>query len=144
MIDTCTQERMENTMSKLEDKVVAKVKDWCDSNGVLYIKFTPFGSRGWPDTVVVFPGGFHLWIELKQKGKSPRKLQLYRMGQLATMGALAVWFDNEDACIDYMKDCLESAVETLRGDAMPEQPVPAPKPEDKKPRLILPFGSKEK
>ena len=103
-------------MPELEKNVVKRVKDWCDTHGVLYIKFTPFGSKGWPDTVIVFPGGFHLWVELKRKGKKPRKLQDYRMGQLATMGALAVWFDNADACIEYLEDCLDAAVETIKAE----------------------------
>ena len=121
-------------MSKLEADIVKKVKDWCDKNGVLYIKFTPFGSKGWPDTIIVFPGGFHLWLELKRLGKTPRKLQTYRMSQLATMGALCVWFDNWEACIDYLQDCLDSAVETMQ-----EIVAPPPKLEDLKPGLILPF-----
>jgi len=98
-------------MSQLEKDVVAKVKKWCDDNKVLYIKFTPFGSKGWPDTVLVFPGGFHLWVELKKKGKRPRKLQDHRMAQLAIQGALSVWFDDAEDCIDYLKDCLEAARE---------------------------------
>ena len=101
-------------MSQLAEKhIVAKVKQWCDKNGVLYIKFTPFGSKGWPDTIIVFPGGFHLWVELKRAGKTPRKLQAHRMQQLAAMGALCVWFDNIDSCIDYLQDCLDSAKETM-------------------------------
>lgn len=125
-------------MSSLEKNVVAKVKTWCDTHGILYIKFTPFGSKGWPDTIIVFPGGFHLWCELKRMGKKPTKLQVHRMQQLATMGALAVWFDNAAACIDYLEDCLASAVETMQGIV-----APAPNPEDKKPGLILPFGVKD-
>ena len=109
-------------MSALEKDVVKRVKDWCDKNGVLYIKFTPFGSKGWPDTIIVFPGGFHLWVELKRAGKKPRPLQQHRMGQLAVMGALAVWFDNADAAIEYLQDCLDSAMETM--DEMGTTPVP--------------------
>ena len=123
-------------MSKLEADLVKKVKQWCDKNGVLYIKFTPFGSKGWPDTIIVFPGCFHCWVELKRLGKTPRKLQTYRMGQLATMGALAVWFDNADACIDYLQDCLDAAMQTMQGTVAPELP-------EKKAGLILPFGVKD-
>ena len=122
-------------MSQLEKEIVAKVKKWCEVNDVLYIKFTPFGSKGWPDTIVVFPGGFHLWVELKAKGKKPRPLQLHRMSQLAIMGALPVWFDNADQCISYMKDCLDSARETMES-LKNEEPV------KKKPGIILPFKDK--
>jgi hypothetical protein len=127
-------------MSNLESDVVAKVKAWCEKNGVLYIKFTPFGSKGWPDTILIFPDGFHLWTELKRMGKVPRKLQLHRIKQLTLMGALAVWFDNWPACEDYLQDCLDSALETINEMV----PVEAPKPEDLKPGIILPFNHKEK
>ena len=98
-------------MSQLEKDLVAKAKKWCDDNKVLYINFTPFGAKGWPDTILVFPGGFHLWVEFKRAGKVPRKLQSHRMAQLAKQGALSVWFDNWPACKDYLIDCLEAANE---------------------------------
>lgn len=111
-------------MSKLEAATVRRVKDWCDKNGVLFIKFTPFGSRGWPDTILVFPGGFHLWVELKRKGKAPRKLQLYRMEKLNSMGALAVWFEDADQCIDYLEDCLASAMEVQNESTVDTPQIP--------------------
>lgn len=98
-------------MSTLEKKVEDTIGGWCKENDVLWIKFSPMGSRGWPDRIAVFPGGFHLWIELKRKGKTPRKLQQHRMGELISKGALAVWFDDAEVCIDYMRDCLEAAKE---------------------------------
>lgn len=101
-------------MSQLEKDVVAKVKAWCEENKVLFIKFTPFGSKGWPDTVIIFPGGFHTWVELKCKGKKPRKLQDYRMGQLAMQGAMVQWFDDAELCIDYLKDCLDAANDMMK------------------------------
>lgn len=106
--------RGENGMSKLEKDVVAAVKKWCEKNGVLYIKFSPFGSRGWPDTILIFPGGLHLWVELKAPGKKPRKLQLYRMGQLDRMGAITMWFDNKENCIEELKDCLKDAIRVIK------------------------------
>lgn len=112
-------------MSKLEKDVVAKVKKWCDDNGVLFIKFNPMGSKGWPDTIVVFPGGLHLWVEFKRRGKVPRQLQFHRMGQLLDKGALAVWFDDADQCIDYMKDCLAVATEVNNEQTVDTPQIPA-------------------
>ena len=77
----------------------------------MYIKFSPFGSRGWPDTILVFPGGFTLWVEFKRPGKKPRKLQYHRIAQLRAQGALAEWFNDADVCINYLQDCLDSALE---------------------------------
>ena len=94
-----------------ESDVDQKIKRWCDINGVLYIKFNPFGSRGWPDRIAIFPSGFHLWIELKRKGKKPRKLQFHRIEQLNSQGAVAVYFDNAEECIAELTECLAAAKE---------------------------------
>jgi len=93
-------------MSKLEKDVEAKVKKWCDKHDVLYIKFTPFGSRGWPDRIVIFPNGVHIWLELKRRGKVPRKIQTYRMNQLNARRVRAVWSDDADNCITYLEQYL--------------------------------------
>jgi len=98
-------------MSKLERDVEAKVGNWCKANGVLYIKFSPMGSRGWPDRICIFPGGFHVWVELKRKGKLPRKLQLHRAGQLIDQGAICMWYDNAEDCIAELQDCLNDSKE---------------------------------
>lgn len=96
-------------MSKLEKQEENTIKKWCEANGVLFIKFTPFGSKGWPDRIAVFPGGFHVWTELKRKGEVPRKLQNYRMAELQSMGVVTMWFDNATTCIDFYQDCLDAA-----------------------------------
>ena len=93
-------------MSQLEKQEEQKVADWCKKHGVLFIKFTPFGSRGWPDRIAVFPGGLHCWIEMKRAGKKPRRLQAHRMGTLQTQGALVAWFDDAETTIDFLKDIL--------------------------------------
>lgn len=98
-------------MDRLEKAIDSKIKKWCDKNGVLWIKFTPMGSRGWPDRIAVFRGGFHLWVELKRPGKIPTKLQQHRMADLIAKGALTAWFDNAEDCIEYLQDCLDAAIE---------------------------------
>jgi len=112
-------------MSKSEANVEKEIADWCEKNKVLFIKFNPFGSRGWPDRIAVFPTGLHAWIELKKKGKTPRKLQLHRMAQLAFQGCLVEWFDNSEDCIVFLQECLDAIVEA---DAPPEPPEPPVKP----------------
>ena len=51
--------------------------------GGLFIKL---GVDGWPDRIVILPGGKILWVELKaDKGKKAR-LQEYRSNQLSDLG----------------------------------------------------------
>ena len=99
---------MASRLEKAEEKEILR---WCKSNSVLFIKFTPFGERGWCDRIAIFQGGFHVWVELKRKGEKPRALQMHRMDQLHRQGAIAMWFDNAEDCIDYFTDCLEAAKE---------------------------------
>lgn len=98
-------------MSKLEKHEESAIANWCKANNVLFIKFTPFGSKGWPDRIAVFRGGCIVWVELKRKGKKPTKLQALRMATLSAMGCITMWFDNAEACIDYFKECKAAADE---------------------------------
>lgn len=103
-------------MTKLEKAEEEKVLKWCKLNDVLFIKFTPFGQRGWPDRIAVLPQGQHIWVEMKRKGEKPRPLQVHRMGQLHKQGAIAMWFDSATDCINYLKEM---------NDGMDPAPVPA-------------------
>jgi hypothetical protein len=93
-------------MVKLEKEEEAKVRRWCDNNGVLFIKFSPMGARGWPDRVAVFPGGVHVWTELKRKGRELAPLQEYRARVLTKQGCLVAWFDDADECIAFYESML--------------------------------------
>ena len=44
------------------------------------------GTSGWPDRIVILPDGKVGFVEVKAPGEEPRKLQLYRHGQLRQMG----------------------------------------------------------
>jgi len=103
-------------MSQLEAHEEARVVKWCKDHNILCIKFTPMGSCGWPDRIVVMPNGFHVWLELKRRGKKPRRLQTYRMQQLMDHGAVAAWFDSADKTIAFLQDVLTETEEAL--DAM--------------------------
>ena len=109
-------------MSKLEKQEEKAILKWCKENGVLFIKFTPFGERGWPDRIAIFPGGMHVWVELKRKGEVPRELQFYRMAALFNQGAVTMWFDSAADCIEYFEDCLAAAKEVV--DEVDSAPVP--------------------
>ena len=109
-------------MSKLEKQDELTIKKWCKSKGVLFIKFTPFGDRGWPDRIAIFPGGFHVWTELKRKGERPRELQRHRMSQLDMQGCVVEWFDSAEDCIAVFEEILEAALAAQA----PPKPVEPP------------------
>jgi len=94
-------------MSKLESDIDKPISNWCKDNDILWIKFNPFGSRGWPDRIAIFPTGIHVWVELKRSKKLPKKLQTHRLYQLNKQGALAVWFDDSFECIAYLKEIMD-------------------------------------
>lgn len=62
------------------------MKQYVDDADGLFFKLSAIGFAGFPDRMAVFPGGRIVFIELKQKGKKPRKLQLYYLRKLARLG----------------------------------------------------------
>lgn len=76
--------------SELEKKFKKMV---CEAGGRAY-KFVSPGNDGVPDRLVVLPGGRIGFVELKQKGEKPRKLQQYRMAELESMGCFTAVVDD--------------------------------------------------
>lgn len=95
-------------MSQLEKDIEKKLKLWAKARGIICIKYTPQGEKGWPDRIFVLPRGTHVWLELKRKGEEPTPLQYYRLEQLRDQGAIAYWSDCWlDAC-DYLLGHIEA------------------------------------
>lgn len=61
--------------------------------GVLTVKW---GRNGWPDRIVLLPGGVPVFLEFKRPGMTPRPLQSKRLDDLCTRDYWATWFDNAD------------------------------------------------
>ena len=76
--------------SELEEKFRRMVRE---AGGKAY-KFVSPGNDGVPDRLVVLPGGRIGFIELKQKGQRPRKLQQHRMRELEEMGCFTAVVDD--------------------------------------------------
>jgi len=57
--------------SSLERRCVALAKLY----NCLFVKIQ--GTKGWPDRLLLTPGGVYIWVELKRLGEQPTKLQLY-------------------------------------------------------------------
>lgn len=48
------------------------------------------GQDGWPDRIVMLPGGRAIWAEVKRKTGYQSDLQLYRAAELAKVGQVVV------------------------------------------------------
>jgi len=78
-------------MRVLESSLERKVVAYAESIGYITFKVSTVSSRGWPDRVFIDPDGHHIYVELKQAGKKPRKLQVHRIQQLHERSVEVHW-----------------------------------------------------
>lgn len=69
-----------------EKAIERYLRDQVKKLGGVCLKYSSANTAGYPDRVVLLPGGQTIWIELKSKGKKPTKLQAVRINQLASLG----------------------------------------------------------
>jgi hypothetical protein len=89
------------TEKRVDAQFVALLK----ARGLTSIKLTTlgrYGSVGWPDRLVLLPGGRAVFAELKAPGAKPTALQLRRLNELCDFGFPAWWFDSADDAIAFV------------------------------------------
>ncbi|GEM_PF-1518408 len=64
-------------------------------HGVPCLKYSNPNVVGYPDRLLVIPGGGVVWVELKSKGGKPTKIQQLRMAELSEMGHAVYVIDNK-------------------------------------------------
>ena len=63
------------------------------------------GVRGWPDYLILLPGGRSFWIEFKVPGKDPTPLQWQRIDALTELGhSVHVCHSKNEAIDAYEKE----------------------------------------
>lgn len=67
----------------------------CLSYGMMTFKFVSPNNRGVPDRIIISNGRV-LFLELKQPGKKPTKLQELVLSRLRAAGCKAFWTDSKD------------------------------------------------
>ena len=99
----------------IEQKLVARVK----REGGLCPKFVSPGSDGWPDRLVLMPGGKIAFVELKAPQGRLRPIQVQRHAQLRDLG-FSVFVVNDP---DQIPEVLELLmVKTRRKKPAPQVP----------------------
>ncbi|MBO4849877.1 MAG: VRR-NUC domain-containing protein [Prevotella sp.] len=94
--------------------------------GGLCLKFTSQVDTGYPDRLLLLPGGRTAWVEVKSRGEKPRRLQVVRMERLVRLGFAVHVVDSREK-VDRMLEGLATA-----GVATAE-PSPTEKPTTEKP-----------
>ena len=69
--------------------------------GGVCLKYSNPNMAGYPDRVVVMPGGVTAWVELKSKGRKPTKLQMLRIESLRELGHRVYVIDSREG-VDLM------------------------------------------
>lgn len=90
-----------------ESELEKKFKEMAAQAGGKAYKFVSPGNDGVPDRLVILPGGKIGFVELKQEGGKPRKLQQFRMKELESLG-----------CFVTVADSIESAEAAIAEIAM--------------------------
>lgn len=66
------------------------------------------GVQGWPDRIVILPGGRIGWCELKRPGEQLRALQVARAQDLASRGVLCGMCDSLSSVDAFIEALLSS------------------------------------
>lgn len=93
--------------SEVSEKVIEKyLVDRAKANGMLCLKYSNPNMTGYPDRVLLLPGGGVIWVELKSKGRKPTKLQQIRHEELSGLGHYVFVIDNK-ADVDELIESIE-------------------------------------
>lgn len=98
----------------LEKEIEKKFREKVKAAGGRAYKFTSPGNSGVPDRLVVLPGGRIGFIELKQAGKQPSKLQERQMEKLKDLGCRVSVLDRTED-IDDVIEYIAANKETPNG-----------------------------
>ncbi len=67
-------------------------------------KFVSPGNAGVPDRLVVLPGGRIGFVELKRPGQGARKLQRFKLAELAGLGCYTAVVDSEGRAAEVLDE----------------------------------------
>lgn len=81
--------------TEVSEKVIEKyLIEQAEANGLLCLKYSNSNMVGYPDRLLVLPGGSVVWVELKSKGRKPTKIQQIRIAGLRNRGHYVWVIDN--------------------------------------------------
>lgn len=112
IIDPEKVKKLEPKEKSREARLKKSVKE---ANGIC-LKYYNKGNTGWPDDVILLPGGVTWWVELKKPGKTAEPLQIERGKQLQALGHNYALLDTDEKLntfiinhLDPVKICAKTA-----------------------------------
>lgn len=68
------------------------------------IKFSSPYETGYPDRLILLPGGRTFWAELKTTRKTPTEKQLLRQRELRKLGFVSEVIDSEETLKNFLRN----------------------------------------
>lgn len=103
--------------AEVSEKAIEKyLTEQAEANGLLCLKYSNSNMVGYPDRLLVLPGGSVIWVELKSKGRKPTKIQQIRIAGLRNRGHYVWIIDNRksvDSLIEKYREWVETHKEYL-------------------------------
>ena len=82
--------------AEVSEKAIEKyLVEQAMEHGMLCLKYSNPNMVGYPDRLLVIPGGRVVWVELKSKGRKPKMIQQIRVDQLRGMDHHVAVIDNK-------------------------------------------------
>lgn len=86
-----------------EREIEQKLKKETEKHSGMCFKFLSSVS-GVPDRLLLFPGGFLIFVELKREGEKPRKLQMVMIRKIRELGFDVRVVDSEQGIQELMEE----------------------------------------
>lgn len=88
----------------MEKDIESMMRKKIESIGGQFLKFVSPGNSGVPDRIAIFPGGRIWFVELKDDGKKPRKLQEKWKKTLIGLGCRSVIIVGEEQAREWLAE----------------------------------------
>ena len=87
-----------------EKLIEKKLREAVRKMGGKALKFSSPYESGYPDRLILRPGGRVFWVELKTTGKKPTAKQLLRQTELRKLGFVSEVIDSEEGLKKFITD----------------------------------------
>lgn len=87
-----------------EKLIEKKLREAIRKLGGKALKFSSPYETGYPDRLILMPGGKVFWVELKTTGKKPTEKQMLRQTELRNLGFVSEVIDSEETLKKFITD----------------------------------------
>lgn len=85
-----------------EKLIEKKLREAVKKLGGKALKFSSPYETGYPDRLILMPGGKTYWVELKTTGKKPTEKQLLKQNELRSLGFVSEVIDSIETLNNFL------------------------------------------